>query len=113
MDAVERLECYVMLMCGIKKPLRWTIQMHISCMETLNKNLGLIPTIKYSPMVEASMWGNVPFNKATLASVILASLLLAWRNQYDLMHSTISKSPEPCYWLLRISRNPLSRNTTR
>jgi hypothetical protein len=38
-DAVERLKYY--LMCSIKKPIRWTIQMHISCMEVLNKYLGI------------------------------------------------------------------------
>lgn len=37
--------------------------------------------------------GNVSFNEATLASVILASLPLAWRNQYDLTHSTVPESP--------------------
>jgi hypothetical protein len=32
-DAAERLKYY--LMCSIKKPIRWSIQMHISCMEAL------------------------------------------------------------------------------
>ncbi len=37
-DAAERLRYY--LMCCIKKPVRWTIRMHISRMEVLNKYLG-------------------------------------------------------------------------
>jgi hypothetical protein len=49
-DAAERLKYY--LMCSIKKPMRWTIRMHISCMEALNKYLGILPTIKNSPFVK-------------------------------------------------------------
>ncbi len=36
-DAAERRKYY--LMCSIKKPIRWTIRMHISRMEVLNKYL--------------------------------------------------------------------------
>jgi hypothetical protein len=79
-DAVERLRYY--LMCSIKKPIRWTIQMHISCMEVLNKYLGILPTIKNSPLAVASMeMGNIPFNEATHASIILSHLPVVWRNQ--------------------------------
>jgi hypothetical protein len=37
--------------------------------------------------------GNVPFTEATYTSIILSHLLVAWRNQYDLTHSTIPESP--------------------
>jgi hypothetical protein len=47
-DAAKRLKYY--LMCSIKKPMRWTIRMHISYMEVLNKYLGILPTIKNSPL---------------------------------------------------------------
>jgi hypothetical protein len=68
-DAVERLRYY--LMCSVKKPIRWTIQMHISCMEVLNKYLGILPTIKNSPLdVASTEMGNVPFTEATHASII-------------------------------------------
>jgi hypothetical protein len=61
-DAAERLKYY--LMCIVKKPVRWTIQMHINCMEALNKYLGVLPTIKNSPLaVAATEIGNVPFNQ--------------------------------------------------
>jgi hypothetical protein len=40
--------------------------MHITQMETLNKYLGILPTIKNSPLAVASMeFGNVPFTEAT------------------------------------------------
>ncbi len=91
-DAAEMLEYY--LMCSIKKPVRWTIRMHISCMEALNKYLGILPTIKNSPLAVASTeMDNVPFTEATHASIILSHLPVAWRNQYDLTHSTVPKSP--------------------
>jgi len=58
--------------------------------------VGLIPTIKNSPLAIASTkLGNIHCNEATLASVILilASLPPAWRNQYSFTHSTVPKSP--------------------
>ncbi len=68
--------------------------MHISCMEVLNKYLGILPTIKNSPLAVASTeMHNVPFTEATHASIILSHLPIAWRNQYDLMHKTVLESP--------------------
>jgi hypothetical protein len=62
-------------------------------MEALNKYLGILPTIKNSPLAVASMeMGNVPFTKATHASIILNHLPVAWRNQYHLTHSTVPES---------------------
>jgi hypothetical protein len=91
-DAVERLRYY--LMCSVKKPVRWTIRMHISRMEILNKYLGILPTIKNSPLAVATMeMGNVPFMEATHASIILSHPPVVWRNQYNLMHKTVPESP--------------------
>jgi hypothetical protein len=91
-NAAERLKYY--LMCSVKKPMRWTIQMHISRMEALNKYLGILPTIKNSPLAVASTeMGNVPFTEATHASIILSHLPVAWRNQYNLTHSMVPESP--------------------
>jgi hypothetical protein len=91
-DAAARLRYY--LMCSIKKPVRWTIRMHISRMEVLNKYLGFLPTIKNSPLAVATTeMRNVPFTKATHASIILSHLPVAWRNQYDLTHKTVPESP--------------------
>ena len=51
-DAAERLKYY--LMCHVKKPVRYNIGQHITCMEVLNKYVGLIPTIKNSPKAVTS-----------------------------------------------------------
>jgi len=62
-------------------------------METLNKHLGLLPTIKNSPQAVASTeLGNVPFNETTLASIILSHLPVAWRTQYSLMQALVPES---------------------
>jgi hypothetical protein len=75
-DAAERLKYY--MMCSIKKPVRWTIQLHVCRMETLNKYLGMLPTNKNSPMAVASTeLGNVPFKEATNTSIILSQLPVA------------------------------------
>ena len=77
-DAAERLKYYPMY--SVKKPMKWSIRMHITRMETLNKYLGILPTIKNSPLAVASTeFGNVPFTKATHASIILSHLPIAWR----------------------------------
>ena len=74
-----------------------TIQIQVvRHMETLNKYLGVIPTIKNSPLAVASMEpGNIPFNETTLASIIIifSNLPLVWRDQYNLTHSTVPESP--------------------
>ncbi len=81
-DTAERLRYY--LICSVKKPVRWTIRMHISQMEVLNKYLGILPTIKNSPLAVATTeMGNVPFTEATHANIILSHLPVAWRNQYN------------------------------
>jgi hypothetical protein len=91
-NAAKRLEYY--LMCSIKKPIRWSNRMHISRMEALNKYLGILPTSKNNPLAVAfTEMGNVPFSEATHASIILSHLPVAWRNQYNLTHSTVPKSP--------------------
>ncbi len=59
-------------------------------METQNKYTEMIPTIKNSLLAVASTEaGNIPFSEATHASIILAQLPVAWRNQYDLTHQTV------------------------
>jgi hypothetical protein len=91
-DAAERLKYY--LMCSIKKSIRWTIRIHISRMKVLNKYLGVLPTIKNSPLAVASTeMGNVPFTEATHASIILSHLPVEWRNQYNLTHKTVPELP--------------------
>jgi hypothetical protein len=98
-DAAERLKYYLNLMCSVKKPIKSSIRMHVNRMKTLNKHLGMLPTIKNSPLAVASTeFGNIPFNEATHASIILSHLPVAWRHQYNLTHKTVPESP--CAMLL-------------
>jgi len=77
-DAAERLRFY--MLCNLKKPAKSRIRSHVTRMETLNKHLGLLPTIKNSPQAVASTeLGNVPFNETTLASILLSHLPVVWR----------------------------------
>jgi hypothetical protein len=36
--------------------------------------------------------GNIPFGKADLAAIVLASVPMSWQNQYNLNHSTVPES---------------------
>jgi hypothetical protein len=91
-DAAERQRFY--MLCNLKKPAKSIIRSHVTRMETLNKYLEQLPTIKNSPMAVASTeYGNVPFNESTLASIILSHLPVAWRNQYNLTHTIVPESP--------------------
>ncbi len=68
--------------------------MHISWMEVFNKYLGILPTIKNSPLAVSTMeMGNVPFTEANHASIILSHLPVVWRNQYNLTHKTVPELP--------------------
>ncbi len=91
-DAAEKQRFY--MLCNLKKPTKFSIRAHVTQMETLNKYLGLLPTIKNSPQaVVSTELGNVPFNETTLASIILNHLPVAWRTQYALTHTLVPKSP--------------------
>ena len=92
MDAAEKLRYY--LMCCVKKPMKVTIKAHVTRMEILNRYIGMLPTIKNSLLaVPSTKRGNIPFTKATHASIILSQLPLAWRNQCNLTHQTVLESP--------------------
>jgi hypothetical protein len=91
-DAAERQRFYIL--CNRKKPTESSIRAHVTQMETPNKYLGLLPTIKNSPQAVASMeLGNVPFNETTLASIILNHLPFVWRTQYALTHTLVPEFP--------------------
>ncbi len=71
MDAAEKLRYY--LMCCVKKPLKVSIKVHVARMEILNRYIGMLPTIKSSSLaVTSTEHGNIPFTKATHASIILS-----------------------------------------
>ena len=92
-NAAEQQRLYIL--CHLKKPARSSIQAHMTRMETLNLNkyLEQLPRIKNSPQaVVMTEYGNVPFNKSTLASILLNHLPVAWRNQYNVTHPIVPES---------------------
>ncbi len=63
-------------------------------MEVLHGYLGYLPTLKNSPKaVATTKKGNVLFEEADLASIMLTALPLTWQNQYNLTHFTVPESP--------------------
>ncbi len=62
-------------------------------MEVLNDYAKHLPTLKYSPKaVPTTKKGNIPFDKANLATIVLSSVPMFWQNQYNLNHSTVPES---------------------
>ena len=90
-DAVERQKAY--MMGSLKKPRQLTIRNHVSRCEVLNGYIGHLPTLRDSSLAVASTKkGNVPFNEATLASIVLSTCPTDWRNQYKMNHKTVPES---------------------
>ena len=90
-DAGEQKKSY--LMGSVKKPHRMSVKQHVSRFETMNGYISLLPTLQDSSLAVASTKrGDVPFNNATLAIIVLATCHINWRNQYKLNHKTILES---------------------
>ncbi len=69
------------------------MRQHISRMGVLNDYVRHLPTLKDSPKaVPTTKKGNIPFGKADLAMIVLASIPMLWQNQYNLNHSTVPES---------------------
>ncbi len=52
-----------------------------------------LPTLKDGPRaVPMTKKGNIPFGKADLAAIVLASVPMTWQNQYNLTHLTVPES---------------------
>ena len=78
----------------IKKPQCVPVRAFITCMGLLNDYLAYLPPVKDClRAVENTKKGNVPFNKANLANIVLKAVPISWVNQYNLNHSTLPKSP--------------------
>jgi len=91
-DAVEMQRYYMQQ--SVKKPQCVPVCQYMARMGLLNDYLAYLPTVKDSPKaVEDTKKGNVPFDEANLASIILKSLPHTWLNQYNLNHTTLPKSP--------------------
>ncbi len=66
------------------------MQQHISQMGVLNDYIRYLPMLKDSPKaVPTTKKGNIPFGEADLAAIVLASVPMSWKNQYNLNHSTV------------------------
>jgi hypothetical protein len=70
-----------------------TAQNHVSRCKTLNEYIALLPTLRDSVSAVASTKkGNIPFNDATAAGIILVTCPTEWRNQYEMNHRTVPES---------------------
>ncbi len=70
------------------------IRAFVARMGLLNDYLAYLPTVKYSLMAIAdTKKGNVPFDEADLARIVLKAVPTSWVNKYNLTHSTLPKSP--------------------
>ncbi len=75
---------------AVRKPIRAIVQQHISHTRVLNDYVRHLPTLKDSPKaVPMTKKRNVPFGKADLAAIILASVPMTWQNQHNLTHTTV------------------------
>jgi hypothetical protein len=78
-DAAKRQQFYIQQ--AVCKPQRATVRQHISQMGVFNDYVRHLPTLKDSPKaVTTTKKGNVPFGKADLAAIVLASVLTSWQN---------------------------------
>jgi hypothetical protein len=69
------------------------VRQHILQMGVLSDYVKHLPMLKASPKaVPTTKKGNIPFGKADLAAIVLASVPMSWQNQYNLNHSTVPKS---------------------
>ncbi len=74
----------------VKKPQQATVRQYMACMGILNDYLAHLSTVFNSPMaVEGTKKGNVPFNEADLARIVLNSVPVLWMNQYNMTHTTL------------------------
>jgi hypothetical protein len=78
------------MMGSIKKPRQLTIRKHVIRCELMNDYIGHLPTLQDSPLtVTSTEKGNVLFNDATLASILLATCPTDRKNQYKINHKTV------------------------
>jgi hypothetical protein len=90
-DAAKRQWFYIQQ--AVHKPQRATVRQHILQMGVLYDHVRHLPTLKDSPKaVPLTKKGNIPFGKADLAMIVLASVPMLWQNQYNLNHSTVPRS---------------------
>ncbi len=90
-DAAKRQLFYIQQV--VCKPQRANVQQQILQMGVLNDYVRHLSTLKDSPKaVLTTKKGNIPFGKADLATVVLASDPMTWQNQYNLIQLMVLKS---------------------
>jgi hypothetical protein len=87
-NAAKKQRYYMMQM--VKKPQRVTVRQYIAWMGILNDYLAHLHTVFNSSMaVEGTKKGNVLFDEADLARIVLNSVPVSWLNQYNMTHQTL------------------------
>ncbi len=87
-DAAEKQRYYMVQ--TVKRPQRVTVRQYMAHMGILNDYLAHLPTVFNSSMaIEGTKKGNVPFDEADLAGIILNSVPVSWLNQYNMTHQTL------------------------
>ena len=72
-DTAERQRFYIQQV--VRKPQRATVRQHILQMGVLNEYAKHLPTLKdSSKAVPRTKRGNIPFDKADLAAIVLSSV---------------------------------------
>jgi hypothetical protein len=83
-DAAEKQRYYMMQ--TVKKPQRATVCQYMARMGILNNYLTFFPTVFNSSMaIEGTKKGNVLFDEADTAGIVLNSVPVSWMNQYNMM----------------------------
>jgi hypothetical protein len=87
-DAAEKQHYYMVQ--TINKPQQVMVRQYMACMGVLSDYLAHLPTVFNSSMaIEGTKKGNVPFDEADLAGIVLNSVLVSWLNQYNMTHQTL------------------------
>jgi hypothetical protein len=90
-DAAEKQHFFMTQM--VKKPQQVMVHQYMARMGILNNYLTFLPMVFNSSMaVEGTKKGNVPFDEADLAGIILNSVPISWMNQYNMTHPTLSET---------------------
>jgi hypothetical protein len=67
----------------------------VSHMGILNDYLAYLPMVyNLSMAIAGTKMMNVPLDEADLAGIVLNAVPSSWVNQYNMMHSTLPKSPK-------------------
>ncbi len=87
-DATEKQRYYMVQ--TVKKPQQVMVRQSMARVCVLIDYLAHLPTVFNSSMaVEGTKKGNVPFNEADLAGIVLNSVPVSWLNQYNMTHQTL------------------------